>query len=230
MSKVAIITARAGSKRIPNKNIINFLGKPLISYAIQNAIDSDVFDEVMVSTDSKDIAQLALEHGAVVPFMRGVENAGDFSTTSDVIEEVLAEYEKLGKKFDFACCIYPTSVLVEPAYIKECLEILMNSKCDAVIPVVRYSMPIERALIINGKKLKMKYPDYERVRTQDIDPCYHDAGQFYWINVDSFKMQRKLFMNDVSPYVLEETSVQDIDEFVDLEMAEIKYRQKFLIR
>lgn len=221
---VAIITARGGSKRIPRKNIKDFLGKPIIEYSIKAALDSGFFDEVMVSTDDEEIAQIAKNAGAVIPFMRSADAANDFATTTDVIREVLNQYRENGQEFEYACCIYPTAPFVTADCLKNAMTILEEKNADSVVPVVRFSFPPQRGVVINDGKLGFKWPEYTFARSQDLESFYHDAGQFYCLNVKSFLEQKSLFMINTMPFVREEREVQDIDTMEDWEMAELKYR------
>ena len=141
MASIAIITARGGSKRIPKKNIKEFCGRPIIAYSIEAAINSNVFDEVMVSTDDEEIARIAKEYGAKVPFLRSEESANDFATTADVISEVLEEYEKLGRSFESFTCIYPTAPFVTDRKLKEASKLFLDSKSDGLMTVVPFSFP-----------------------------------------------------------------------------------------
>ena len=175
MRTIAIITARGGSKRIPRKNIRDFCGSPIISYSIDAAINSNIFTEVMVSTDDEEIAKIALENRAQVPFYRSSKNSDDYSTTADVLIEVLSEYEKKGLKFDYLCCIYPTAPFVTSEKLKLAFEKMINEKADALIPVVRFSYPPQRAFIIENDKLIYKYPENVFKRSQDLESYYHDA-------------------------------------------------------
>ena len=221
---VAIITARGGSKRIPRKNIKEFLGRPIIEYSIKAAIDSGIFDEVMVSTDDEEIANIAKQAGANVPFMRSADTANDYATTTDVIGEVLKQYQEVGVEFEYACCIYPTAPFVTAKCLKEAMTILSEKNADSVIPVVRFGFPPQRGLVINEDKLSFKWPEYTFSRSQDLEPFYHDAGQFYCLNVKSFEEQKSLFMKNTCSYVRDEMEVQDIDNMSDWKLAELKYR------
>lgn len=224
MSSIAIITARGGSKRIPHKNIKPFLGKPIIEYSIEAALNAGVFDEVMVSTDDVEIARIAGACGAKVPFFRSKENSDDFSTTSDVIREVLKEYENRGQRFDYACCIYPTAPFLTAETIRDAMEILMDKKADSVVPVVKFSFPPQRAVVVRDGAIKMNMPEYALTRSQDLEPWYHDCGQFYCLNVESFLEQGFLVMDNTYPYYQDEMNVQDIDTVEDWEMAEMKMK------
>ena len=224
MSAIAIITARGGSKRIPHKNIKPFLGKPIIQYSIEAALKSGVFEEVMVSTDDEKIARIAKECGALVPFFRSKENSDDFSTTADVIREVLKAYEDRDRKFDYACCIYPTAPFLTAETLKDAMEVLREKKADSVIPVVKFSFPPQRAVVVRDGAIKMNMPEYALARSQDLEPWYHDCGQFYCLDVESFYKQGSLVMENTYPYFQDEMNVQDIDTLEDWEMAEMKMR------
>ncbi len=222
---IAIITARGGSKRIPRKNINEFCGKPIIEYPIEAALNSNIFDEVMVSTDDSEIAQIAVNAGAKVPFYRSAETSSDFATTRDVLMEVLSEYEKLGKKYDYMVCIYPTNPFITEEILKEAIAILEKEQCEEVVPVVKFSFPPQRAYILDtNKNLKYKWEEYKNTRSQDLEPFYHDAGQFYCYNVQQYLMDNGNIEGKVCPIILSEYEVQDIDNRDDWKMAEMKYR------
>lgn len=221
---LAIITARGGSKRIPRKNIKSFLGHPIIKYSIDSAIQSNCFDKVMVSTDDREIAEISERLGATIPFMRSETTSNDFATTADVIEEVLLEYKKMCKAFDYCCCLYPTAPFVSPERLKEGFNILTSKNADSVLPVVRFSYPIQRSLKIENGRLSMIWPENLNKRSQDLMPAYHDAGQFYWLKVESFLKQKKLFAENSAPIEIPESEVQDIDNEEDWKIAEMKYR------
>ena len=226
MRTIAIITARGGSKRIPRKNIRDFCGSPIISYSIDAAISSNIFTEVMVSTDDNEIAKIALENGAQVPFYRSSKNSDDYSTTADVLIEVLSEYEKNGLKFDYLCCIYPTAPFVTSEKLKLALKKMINEKAEAIIPVVKFSYPPQRAFIIKDDKLIYKYPENVFKRSQDLESLYHDAGQFYFIKVETFMKNKTLVCKNTIPLIVDELSVQDIDTEEDWKMAELKYKMR----
>ena len=224
MSSVAIITARGGSKRIPRKNIKSFLGKPIIAYSIEAARQSGVFDEVMVSTDDAEIAAVARELGAAIPFMRSAKSSDDHATSAMVISEVLEEYQNLGKPFDYFCCLYPTAPFIAAERLREAFNLLLKSGSDAVLPVVRFSFPIQRALKIENNLVSMIWPENLNVRSQDLMPAYHDCGQFYLLKVKEFLAQKKLYADKTTPLIIPESEVQDIDNEEDWKIAEIKYR------
>lgn len=225
MSSVAIITARGGSKRIPKKNIKDFCGKPIIAYSIEAALQSELFDEVMVSTDDEDIAEVAQQYGAKVPFMRSEKNSDDFATTDDVLKEVLREYEKQGLYFDMMCCIYPTAPFVTSQKLKDAYKRFVTSGVDMLQPVVAFSFPPQRAFIITGGTLNYKHPECALMRSQDLEKMYHDAGQFYIYRVESFLDKIVQGKNiDMLPFEIDELEVQDIDNITDWKLAEIKFR------
>lgn len=224
MKSLAIITARGGSKRIFRKNIKLFNGFPIIKYSIIAALDSGCFDEVMVSTDDKEIADLSLSFGASVPFYRSASNSDDFSTTADVIEEVILQYKKNGKEFSSLCCIYPTAPFVNAERLTKGMNLLMETGADCVLPVVRFGYPIQRALEIENGKVQMIWPEHYLSRSQDLSPAYHDSGQFYCMKTESLLKQKKLFAEFTIPMVISEEEVQDIDTEEDWKLAELKYQ------
>lgn len=224
MKSVAIITARGGSKRIPRKNIRPFLGKPILEYSIEAAIQADMFHEVMVSTDDEEIVQVAQKAGAKVPFLRSEATANDYATTADVIMEVLDSYERIGMHFDEVCCIYPTAPFVTANAIKTAMMLLEQEKSDCVIPVVKFSFPPQRCVVIENGRLVPKWPENMKKRSQDLEPFYHDCGQFYCLNVKSFREQKSIWMKNVVPFIQDESNVQDIDTLEDWKIAEMKYR------
>lgn len=226
MKNLAIITARGGSKRIPRKNIRSFLGKPIIAYSIGAAYSSGIFDEIMVSTDDAEIAEIAKKYGARVPFMRSDETSNDTATTTDVIIEVLEEYKRRGVDFAYACCIYPTAPFIKAESLRGCFERMIRDGSNAAIPVVKYSYPIQRALAIGDDgRLEMVWPENSRARSQDLKPRYHDAGQFYWFKVSAINKDMELLKMKASPVIIPETQVQDIDTEEDWVLAELKYER-----
>jgi pseudaminic acid cytidylyltransferase len=226
MSNIAIIPARGGSKRIPRKNIREFLGKPIIAYSIDVAKQSGLFDEVMVSTDDPEIADIAMGLGATVPFMRSNKNSNDFATTSDVIVEVLQCFNKTGRNFDCACCIYPTAPLITTSSIQRSFELLNSKKFSTVFPVVAFSYPIWRSLKITDGKAEMFWPENISKRSQDLPQAWHDAGQYYWLQIKSFLQDRRLFGINSGVIELQEWEAHDIDTEMDWKMAEIKAKMR----
>lgn len=227
MANVAIITARGGSKRIPRKNIKDFLGKPIIAYSIETALNSALFDYVMVSTDDDEIAEVSKYYGAEIPFSRSKQNSDDYAGTAEVVIEVLNDLQKIGKQFDNACCIYPTAPFISKQTLEQAYKLLMGNKFDTVFPVCQFSYPIQRALEINHSKTTMVWPENLNKRSQDLPPRYHDAGQFYWMNIESFLKEKKIFTNYTGSIILDELKVQDIDNETDWKLAEFKYSLLF---
>jgi pseudaminic acid cytidylyltransferase len=222
-NNVAIITARGGSKRIPRKNIKNFLGKPIIQYSIEAALDSGCFDEIMVSTDDQEIAELAIKLGAKVPFLRSKEKSDDFSTTAQVVEEVIENYALINQKFEFCCCIYPTAPFITSTKLKTAYSLLESSKASSLVPIVTFGFPILRSFKIEEGLIKMNWPENINTRSQDLRPAYHDCGQFYFLRTDDFMISKKLFSEKTIPMIMPESEVQDIDTEEDWKIAEIKY-------
>lgn len=224
MSSVAIITARGGSKRIPRKNIKDFLGKPIIEYSIKAALGSGIFDEVMVSTDDEEIAEIAIKAGAKVPFMRSADAANDFATTTDVIGEVLAQYKDNGREFDYACCIYPTAPFVTKELLLQAQKLVEIENADSCFPIIPYGFPPQRGMIIEKCNAKYKYPEYQFTRSQDLEKMYHDSGQFYYFNAKRFEQTGKMLGDIIKPIVISEMEAQDIDNEDDWKIAELKYK------
>lgn len=221
---IAIIPAWGGSKRIPEKNIKPFLGRPIIEYSIRAAIDSGLFTEVMVSTDSEKIAAIARQAGASVPFMRSADNANDFATTADVVREVLDRYIKIGLRFSAFAVIYPTAPFLSPELLQRAAECLKKG-FDGAVSCVEYSYPIQRALVIDGNdRLRMRQPEYTDIRSQDLNKTYHDAGQFYFMKVAAFNECGSLWGPNTAPIVRSPLYVQDIDNETDWQLAELKYK------
>lgn len=224
--KLAIITARGGSKRIPHKNIKDFCGRPILCYSIDAALQSAAFDEVMVSTDDSEIADIALKSGASVPFLRSRETSDDYASTDDVIMEVLKEYQKKELDFDAFCCIYPTAPFLTGKRLKMAMDLLDSA--DSVMPVIPFSYPPQRGLIINKDGcLERQFPEYAAARSQDLPKIYHDCGQFYACRTAAFMEAGTTDVTDLHPLILSEIEVQDIDTPEDWELAEIKYRRLF---
>lgn len=225
---VAIITARGGSKRIPKKNIKEFCGKPILAYSIEAALNSGLFDEVMVSTDSEEIAAVAKKYGANIPFMRSEKTADDYATTADVLMEVLEEYEKRGKTFEYMACIYPTAPFVTPEKLRDALDKLKTQKAMMAMPVVAFSYPPQRGYVIQDNRLHMKWKENFNKRSQDLEKIYHDCGQFYIYEVERYRKLRGQIMEGIVPVMVDEMEVQDIDNEVDWKIGEIKYKLQFV--
>ena len=224
MSSIAIITARGGSKRIPRKNIKHFLGKPIIAYSIEAAINSECFDEVMVSTDDMEIANIARQYGAVVPFLRSDQTSSDFATTADAIEEVINNYKRINKSYDSFMCIYPTAPFLTAQVIKRAFDVFAHTGVNCVVPIVKYNFPPQRAFLLRDGVIKCQYPDLYIKRSQDLEPIFHDCGQFYLCNTEKFLEYKTVILPETAPIIMEDMEVQDIDTIADWEMAEIKYK------
>ena len=219
MTNIAIITARGGSKRIPRKNIKEFMDKPMLAYAIDAAKQAGIFEEIMVSTDDLEIAEIAQKYGAKVPFMRSEKTANDYATTYDVLKEVIDEYKKRGKIYDNICCIYPCVPFLTGEILHTAFDEFIKSGADRLTPVVKYSFPIQRAFKVNKEGfLEYREPENASKRSQDLEPMYHDVGMFY------FYKYNKLDSQKIAMYEMDESSIQDIDTEDDWKMAELKYK------
>lgn len=225
LTSLAIIPARGGSKRIPRKNVKHFLGQPILAYSLKAAISSQLFDEVMVSTDDEEIKKIAEKNGAEVPFLRSESNSGDFATTVDVAIEVIKQYKTIGKEFDYICILYPTALFVTPDKLQLAFKKLTEKGYDSVFPLIRYSTAIQRALRWDNGKVEMIHPEHVNSRTQDLEPSFFDAGQFYWIQPDAILEKKKLWTDNSGAILLSELEAQDIDAPDDWELAEFKYRR-----
>lgn len=223
--KIAIITARGGSKRVPRKNIRELLGKPLLCYSIEAALEAGCFDEVMVSTEDEEIAEIARKAGAKVPFFRSAKTADDFATTAEVLIEVLQRYAEQGQNFELACCLYPTAPFLTGERLREAMELLQTQDADTVMSVVRFSFPPQRGMLLENGMLHMQYPEFLNARSQDLPPVYHDCGQFYCFRTQALLATGRLVGEKVFPVILPETEVQDIDTIEDFEIAELKMKR-----
>jgi len=223
---IAIIPARGGSKRIPKKNIKNFCGIPIIAYAIKEAIASKLFDYVLVSTDCEEIAKVALDFGAIVPFFRPKELSDDFTFTVPVIKHAVEWFESNISNLNFVCCIYATNPFIKKEYLIDSYNLLVSKNIKGyVFSVTEYPFPIQRALIVNSNHLiEMINPEMYNVRSQDLDKTYHDACQFYWGSAVNFKSEKFFYSNDSFAYILPKHLVQDIDNIDDWKRAEIMYQ------
>ncbi len=225
MKNVAIIPARGGSKRIPSKNIKEFLGKPIIGYSIEAAKQSGLFEKIVVSTDSKRIAEVANRYGAETPFMRPEEIADDFTTTATVLAHALQWLAAHSSEPQYACCIYATAPFIQVQYLQEGYELLTSKGAASVFPVTTFPFSIFRALKINGDgRLAMFWPQYELTRSNDLPEAYHDAGQFYWVDCKVFLQKQQLYSDDSLPVVVPRHLVQDIDTPEDWTRAEMMYK------
>ena len=225
MSRLAIIPARGGSKRIPRKNIKPFAGKPIIAYSIGAALSSGLFDEVMVSTDDEEIGRIAREQGAKVPFYRSAPASSDTATTLDAITEVLAQYDEQGQRFTEVCCIYPASPFVTAELLQSGYKLLEAKRFDCVFPVLQFASPIQRSIVLAPDgRMQLRYPEHLSTRSQDLEPSYHDVGMFYWFQPEPVLAQRKLWTDNSGCLEVSELQAQDIDTLVDWRLAEFKYQ------
>lgn len=219
MKNLAIIPARGGSKRIPKKNIVDFFGKPLIAYPIKVALNTHLFDDVIVSTDDKEIARISSEFGATVPFLRSEANSNDHATLNDVFIEVREWYRKKQIVFDHYCLILPNSPLINEGLLKQGYDLLINSHFDSIRPIVRFQYPIQRAYSFKDGKVAFMNPEYARTRSQDLEPAYHDAGMFYFIREGC-----DLTGTNKGAFEIESLYAQEIDNPDDLRIAEMKFK------
>jgi pseudaminic acid cytidylyltransferase len=222
--KIAIIPARGGSKRIPKKNIKDFCGKPMIVWAIEKAIKSNCFDEIIVTTDDTEIMETANEHGAKTPFKRSKKLSDDHTITVPVIANALLECEALGWNIDYACCIYPCSPFIETEDLKLSFEKMIAGNYKFIYPITEYKHPIQRSIKFNKNNMvEFKFPEYELTRTQDLEKLYHDTGQFYWGTRGAWIENGRMHI-DGTAYVIPSWRVVDIDNEDDWIRAELMHK------
>lgn len=226
MQTIAIIPARGGSKRIPDKNIKDFCGKPLIAYSIKAAIASELFDKVIVSTDSESVANIALKYGAEVPFMRPAELSDDYTGTSAVVVHAIQACQKMGLSPELVCCIYATAPLIQQQYLQQGFQALSGQPDKHyAFSVTEFAFPVRRALIQSDNGgIQPMFPEYIGMRSQDLPPAWHDAGQFYWGRSEAFLASKKIFAPHSVPIILPHYLVQDIDTIDDWQRAELLYQ------
>ena len=223
--KIAIIPARGGSKRIPRKNIKLFFGKPLIAYSIEAALNSKIFDRVIVSTDDIEIAEVAKKYGAEVPFLRPKKISDDFATTMDVIQHALSWFEKTEQSVTFVCCIYATAPFITSDVLIRGLSALIEGNFNYDFGATSFPFPIQRALKLNiDGSSEMFMPEHINTRSQDLEEAYHDAGQFYWGKCSAFLKNEPMFSSASFAVILPRSSVQDIDTLEDWYNAELMYK------
>ena len=221
---LCIIPARGGSKRIPRKNVRDFKGRPVIAWSIGAARESGIADTVMVSTDDKEIATVAKAYGAEVPFMRSSENADDRAGISEVLIEVVENYQKLGRSFDYVVCILATAPLIRASDLKKAYGMLKScAGAGSICSVESFSYPPQRGLRLKDGRLEMLNPDHYTARSQDLEKIYHDCGQFFIFRTTALLRDRKLYTEYTLPFMLDETGAQDIDTDTDWKIAELKY-------
>ncbi|MEL6618257.1 MAG: pseudaminic acid cytidylyltransferase [Pseudomonadota bacterium] len=219
--KLCVIPARGGSKRIPRKNIRSFGGRPMIGWSIAAAHEAGCFDRIIVSTDDEDIAQVARDLGAEVPFLRPATLSDDFTGTGPVTAHALGEAEKAGGTFDAVCCLYATAPFVRADDLRASLAKFKAQPCDYVFSVTTFAFPPARALRLKARdRVEMLQPAQEQTRSQDLDEVVHDAGQFYWGTAEAWHAGRPIFSSDSVAYMLPRHLVQDIDTEADWTRAE----------
>lgn len=222
MKCVAIIPARGGSKRIPRKNIKSFLGKPMIAYSIETAKASGLFDRIIVSTDDEEVASVARQYGAEIPFIRPRELSDDFTGTAAVVNHCIEWLKESGSTFDFVCCIYATAPFVQSKYLKQGIDALVSSDHEYSFSITSFPFPIQRAVqIIDGLIYSVSVEDMQK-RSQDLTETYHDAGQFYWYKMKDSKGVPSS-PECAIPVILPRYFVQDIDTEEDWDRAEAMY-------
>jgi len=223
--KLCVIPARGGSKRIPRKNIKEFCGKAMIGYSIEVAIASQCFDQIVVSTDDAEIAEIAKSFGASVPFMRPDELANDYTATVPVIKHAIEWFDNQGQSVSEVCCLYATAPFVQVDAIRKAYKQMKQERSDYCFTVTSFAFPIQRAINITVEnRINMLYPEHLETRSQDLEDAYHDAGQFYWGKSEAFRQQKPLLSKYASPYILSRHLVQDIDTLEDWTRAELMYK------
>ena len=225
MNAVAIIPARGGSQRIPRKNLRLFNGEPMIVWSIRTALASGCFDQVIVSTDDAQMAEVAVAHGAQVPFIRPAELADAFTGTAAVIKHAVGALQDQGLSFDYACCIYATAPLLQARYLQQGLQLLRSApEKSYAFSVCDFGFPVQRALRLNDEgALESMHPEYRNTRSQDLPVAYQDAGQFYWGRSEAWLRDDVLFSPLSLPVILPRYLVQDIDTEQDWQRAEYMY-------
>jgi pseudaminic acid cytidylyltransferase len=221
---LCVIPARGGSKRIPRKNIKMFHGKPIIAYSIEAALKSNIFDEVMVSTDDEQIKQIAKNYGAKVPFMRSDKNSDDLATTFEVLEEVINGYKAVGTFYEKIGCLYPCAPFVTAEKLIQASKEMKDTGAKSIFPIVKYSYPVQRALKMEATNVVYENPEFKNSRSQDLEARYHDAGQFYMMNTAVVLQKQEIVGVNSVALVVDELEVQDIDTMRDWKLAELKYQ------
>lgn len=223
--RLAVIPARGGSKRIPRKNIKLFGGLPMIAWSIRAAIESLCFDRIIVSTDDEEIAEVAKQHGAEVPFLRPANLSDDHTGTIPVIVHAIGWQNQHGEVASQVCCLYATAPFVEAADLQRGLSVLNSTGAGYAFSVTNYAFPIQRAFYITSdERIEMFYPEHFNTRSQDLLEAWHDAGQFYWGQASAWMEGKPLFGNDAVPVKLSRHIVQDIDTPEDLLRAELMFK------
>ncbi|MCR8913697.1 pseudaminic acid cytidylyltransferase [Marinobacter panjinensis] len=224
-NRVAIIPARGGSKRIPRKNVRDFCSKPMIAWSIDAAWASGCFDRIIVSTDDPEIAEVAIEYGAEVPFIRPPELSDDYAGTIPVIRHAVNWIQQNGEPVDYACCIYATAPFISPEDLQRGWELIQQKAASYVFAVTNYAFPIQRALrITDSGRVAMFNPEHFNTRSQDLEEAWHDAGQFYWGSAEAWLKEMPVFSERAMAVKLPRSRVQDIDTPEDWTYAELMFR------
>ena len=221
---ICVIPARGGSKRIPRKNIKDFHGKPIIAYSIETAINSGCFDQVVVSTDDLEIAEISKKYGALVPYIRPSNISDEYTSTNTVVKHAIQWFIEQGKKVEYACCIYATAPFLQSKYIQDGFNSIQESGCDFSFSVTTFAFPVQRSLRIKDNGVEPIWSDFILERSQDLEEAYHDAGQFYWGTAKAFTNDHKLFSSESIPVVIPRYLTQDIDTLEDWKYAELMFR------
>jgi len=222
---LCVIPARGGSKRIPRKNIRDFCGKPMIAWSIETAIKSECFDRIIVSTDDEEIASVAKEYGAEIPFMRPAQLADDYTGTTAVIAHAIEWQNSHEEAADTVCCLYATAPFVQATDLQKGFDILKSSGAEYAFSVTSYAFPIQRAIrITQNQRVEMFQPENFDTRSQDLEEAWHDAGQFYWGSAAAWLANKPIFSSDAVPVLLPRHRVQDIDASEDWERAALMFK------
>lgn len=225
MKNLCIIPARGGSKRIPRKNIIDFLGKPLISYSIENALNSGIFDEVILSSDDEEIIELALKYGAKAPFMRDKNLSDDYTTSTTVVQNAIKILQNQNQIYDNVCCLYATAPLLSKDILKKAYEKFIQNKSKFLFSATEFNYPIQRAFYLNNhNQIYMFDEKHYKSRSQDLEKAYHDAGGFYFGTSKAWLEEDFMFKPHSSAFILPRNLVCDIDTLQDLEFAKMLYK------
>lgn len=217
---LCIIPARGGSERIPKKNIRVFYGKPMIAWSIIRAKESNCFDEIIVSTDDQDIAEISKKYGANIPFMRPKNLSDNFTDTTSVIKHGIEWLQKRGHSYKYVCCLYATAPFVDPSIISKAFIKLRDFGAEYSFPVTNYAYPIQKALKIKDNKIEMLEPKNFNKRSQDLLKTFHDVGQFYWGKDSAWINEKKIFERHSVPIIIDRDKAQDIDTEEDWQIAE----------
>ena len=223
--KLCVIPARGGSKRIPRKNIKNFCGKPIIAYSIQAALNSNLFDNIIVSTDDLEIAKIAESYGANIPFLRPAKLANDHAGTIPVVNHAIEWFIKKNNPPNEICCLYATAPFIKPKSIITGFELMNDNKKEFCFTATSFAAPIQRAIKINKSgNVSMFFSENINKRSQDFECAYHDAGQFYWGTIDAWLKEKKIFSEISTDMILPRHYAHDIDTPEDWQIAELMFK------